>query len=81
MAPSLLLHPLDFLGRDDEADLSFFPGMGMPGARKVALVSEVIRMFVDQYDVLPMCDHARDLSRSQPVPAQSQYDVEGSSAG
>lgn len=27
--PSLLLHPLDFLGRDDTPDLSFFPAMNM----------------------------------------------------
>ena len=34
VAPSLLLHPLDFLGGDEEQDLAFFPAMGMPVRRK-----------------------------------------------
>jgi hypothetical protein len=32
--PSLLLHPLDFLGCDDEPDLGFFPGMRSSGQVK-----------------------------------------------
>ncbi len=32
--PSMLLHPLDFLGGDEEPDLAFFPGMKHSGAVK-----------------------------------------------
>ena len=32
--PSILLHPLDFLGADDVDSLQFFPGMSLTGARK-----------------------------------------------
>ena len=32
--PSLLLHPLDFLGSDDEPELGFFPGMDITAAGK-----------------------------------------------
>ncbi len=32
--PSMLLHPLDFLGGDEEPDLAFFPGMKQSGATK-----------------------------------------------
>jgi len=40
--PSLLLHPLDFLGGDDTADLGFFPAMQVPGAVKVDFVCQVL---------------------------------------
>lgn len=36
-APSMLLHPLDFLGRDDDTDLGFFPGMDMESGKKLHL--------------------------------------------
>lgn len=32
--PSMLLHPLDFLGGDEEPELAFFPGMKQAGAVK-----------------------------------------------
>ena len=35
IAPSLLLHPLDFMGCDDDSDLAFFPAMGKPAEPKV----------------------------------------------
>src|SRR4030095_16454560 len=42
VAPSFLLHPTDFLGRDDEQGLSFLPGMNLPAESKLQLMSEVI---------------------------------------
>ena len=56
VAPSLLLHPLDFLGGDEEPDLSFFPAMGMPGEKKRAFMSEILESFRKQYDVLTLHD-------------------------
>jgi hypothetical protein len=56
--PSLLLHPLDFLGGDDERDLSFFPAMGMPGARKVRLVGDILDLLAREYTLVPVRDHA-----------------------
>jgi len=56
--PSLLLHPLDFLGAEDEPDLSFFPAMGMPGARKIRLVGEVLDMLAGDHTVVPLREHA-----------------------
>jgi hypothetical protein len=58
--PSLLLHPLDFLGCDDTQDLSFFPGMRMPSEKKLAVVSEVLRLFSDQFTVLTIQQHAHE---------------------
>ena len=56
---SLLLHPLDFLGGDDETDLSFFPAMNLPGEQKLRVVSEVLRLLTDRFTVVPMREHAQ----------------------
>lgn len=57
--PSLLLHPLDFLGGDDIDALKFFPAMGMAGQRKLEIVDGLFSDFRAAYDVLPMGAHAR----------------------
>ncbi len=67
ISPSLLLHPLDFLGGDDEPDLSFFPAMKMKGAEKTRLVTEVLSIFSSQFRVVPMLEHAREFL-GQPAP-------------
>jgi hypothetical protein len=67
ISPSLLLHPLDFLGGDDEPDLSFFPAMQMKGADKVRLVTEVLSLFRNKFRVVPMGEHAREFL-GQPLP-------------
>jgi peptidoglycan-N-acetylglucosamine deacetylase len=62
--PSILLHPLDFLGGDDTDALSFFPAMRRPGAWKVARVSEHLAVLAKGFEVLPMGEHAERLARS-----------------
>jgi peptidoglycan/xylan/chitin deacetylase (PgdA/CDA1 family) len=62
--PSLLLHPLDFLGCDDTTDLSFFPAMNLPGGRKRELVSEALRLFRAQFEVVTMRQHAEQAVRA-----------------
>src|SRR5690242_8928763 len=39
--PSLLLHPLDFLGGDEIKELAFFPAMNLRSVEKVKLVSDI----------------------------------------
>jgi peptidoglycan/xylan/chitin deacetylase (PgdA/CDA1 family) len=56
--PSLLLHPLDFLGAEDDADLSFFPAMGMPRARKLEVLDAVLRLYSERFDVATLERHA-----------------------
>ena len=56
--PSILLHPLDFLGADDVDALGFFPGMGMTGASKRAVVSSCLSELNRQFRVVPLRDHA-----------------------
>jgi len=56
--PSILLHPLDFLGGDDIDELSFFPGMKLPGEQKLRIVSRVLEMLAKQFTVTTMQEHA-----------------------
>ena len=70
--PSVLLHPLDFLGGDDTDRLSFFPAMTRPSAVKLAFVSEVFATLARHFDLVPMGEHADAvLARRSPelVPA------------
>ncbi|MFT5091923.1 MAG: hypothetical protein ACI93T_000742, partial [Porticoccaceae bacterium] len=62
VAPSLLLHPLDFMGCDDDSDLGFFPAMNMESSRKVELVGRIIDLMTRHWDVRPMIDHASSAS-------------------
>ncbi|MDQ6767266.1 MAG: polysaccharide deacetylase family protein [Candidatus Eremiobacteraeota bacterium] len=56
--PSLLLHPLDFLGCEDNQSLAFFPGMSMPRDKKLSLISEVVDTLVGEFNVITMAEHA-----------------------
>lgn len=56
--PSLVLHPLDFLGCEDNQSLAFFPTMAMPRKRKLALVGEVIDMLARDFQIVTMQEHA-----------------------
>ena len=57
--PSLLLHPLDFLGGDDIPELSFFPAMNLPGGKKLALLSKLVSLLSDQFTIVTMQEHAK----------------------
>lgn len=79
--PSMLLHPLDFLGGDDIDALKFFPAMQMPGRKKVELCDELFGLFGAEHDVLAMGGHARAIRargrvpRRAPVFAQSNAEA------
>lgn len=59
--PSILLHPLDFLGPDDAPQLKFFPGMSIPLERKLAVVDETMDALARSYDLVTMRGHAQRL--------------------
>jgi hypothetical protein len=63
-APSLLLHPLDFLGCDDTRDLDFFPAMKMESGRKLELVHQLLDIFTARFAPVPMHEHAASVGRS-----------------
>ncbi len=55
--PSLLLHPLDFIGCDDVGELAFFPGMDMLAADKISIVTEVLDILEEYYDLVTVGEH------------------------
>lgn len=57
-SPSLLLHPLDFMGCEDDGDLAFFPAMDRPAERKIELTRWMIEQLQQHYQVIPMKQHA-----------------------
>ncbi len=61
--PSLLLHPLDFLGGDDCDALAFFPAMRLPGEVKVRRAIELLDIYRKWFTVVPMGEHAAALER------------------
>ncbi|MCZ7525083.1 MAG: polysaccharide deacetylase family protein [Acidimicrobiia bacterium] len=65
VGPSLLLHPLDFVGTEEAPDLSFLPGMAIPTSRKLELVGGYLARFRDRFDVRPVGEHAAAL-RARP---------------
>jgi peptidoglycan-N-acetylglucosamine deacetylase len=67
--PSLLLHPLDFLGCDDVQELAFFPGMNLPYEKKIQFVRKVIGVFTQQYAVVPLRKYAQQLAKTSVLPA------------
>jgi hypothetical protein len=58
-SPSLLLHPLDFLGGDEVTGLDFFPAMRMSGQRKRRFIHQMLDILCRSFRVLPMSDKAR----------------------
>ncbi len=77
--PSILLHPLDFLGADDVDSLGFFPGMAMKGSAKRAVVAACLDELRRHFDVVPMETHAHAITERRQslrtVPAASATPV------
>jgi peptidoglycan-N-acetylglucosamine deacetylase len=60
--PSLLLHPLDFLGKGDIPALDFFPAMNIPAEKKLAMVSSFLKLYCRHFEVVPMGLHAQSIA-------------------
>lgn len=61
LSPSLILHPLDFLGVDDQIGLDFFPAMQLSSREKSQFLSEVLKLYCTELEVLPVRDHAQSV--------------------
>jgi peptidoglycan/xylan/chitin deacetylase (PgdA/CDA1 family) len=66
--PSLLLHPLDFLGADDDPDLGFFPGMGMSSAEKLGQMHELFNRLAERFTLVSLEDHIDIAERREGLP-------------
>ena len=61
--PNLLLHPLDFLGRDDVKSLAFFPAMELSSEEKLDRVRSYLMALKETHSVLPMNEYAEIVKR------------------
>ena len=59
--PSLLLHPLDFLGQEDDPDLGFFPAMNMPVTKKLALMDGFFELLLANFRPYPIGAYLADI--------------------
>lgn len=71
VAPSFLLHPLDFLGADAVSELAFFPGMDRDTGTKLGLLDRVLARLGRSYQLVPMAEHARAVLASGAAPARA----------
>ena len=71
--PSLLLHPLDFMGCDDVQELAFFPGMGLQSDRKVAVVAKVLNIMAKYYTILPLQRYVETVPASSRLPVLTPH--------
>ncbi len=63
--PSLLLHPLDFMSKDDDGDLASFPAMGLPLAKKMELMSMFFAQLLESFEPLTMGEHMDRIQKEQ----------------
>ena len=67
---SFLLHPLDFLAGEDAPALAFFPAMAMSRQKKRRLVLEVLDIFSEYFDILPLGAYAERCLLSPALPVR-----------
>lgn len=72
VAPSVLLHPLDFLDSQDVPRLRFFPTMGVPAARKRAVVDRCLALLVRHFEVVTVGEHAARAD-THPLPCRAAH--------
>lgn len=63
-SPSLLLHPLDFLGSEDETELGFFPGMNLSRAHKLQVLDRCMGHLKRHFRVTNMAEHAAEIEKT-----------------
>jgi len=66
--PSVLLHPLDFLGRGDAEELKFFPAMDIAAKRKIDVVDSCLKVLAKHFDVVTMREHASNIDARDRTP-------------
>lgn len=70
VAPSILLHPLDFLGGDDTDALAFFPAMRRPAAWKLEHAGRYLDLLCRAFEVVPLGAHVDRLEAAGRLPLQ-----------
>lgn len=66
--PSILLHPLDFLGAEDVPSLGFFPAMRLAAPQKLVLVEHCFARMQALFDVRSLGEHATSAEARRTLP-------------
>jgi hypothetical protein len=69
--PSLLLHPLDFLGGDDAPELAFFPAMKLDGHLKLRILHRLLDRLGRRNAIIPLGPFSDRLRESSPLESAS----------
>jgi hypothetical protein len=64
IGPSMLLHPLDFVGSDDIDELGFFPAMNLLSSQKLDVMLSALTILQRHQTVVAVGEHADLLRRS-----------------
>ena len=75
VAPSFLLHPLDFMGREDDDDLGFFPAMDLDLDYKLRLVNDIFCTLQKHYRLTTMREHAAEILEKQATQPRRNIDL------
>jgi hypothetical protein len=75
IGPSILLHPLDFLGSEDDSELRFFPGMNVPRAEKTELLSDMVSRLMSHFQMGTLRQHAEQILTRLPATAHKRATV------
>jgi hypothetical protein len=73
--PSLLLHPLDFLGGDDLEELTFFPAMNLDAGRKADSLRGFLGILKSRYSVVTVSAHSKRFFASSGLPIRSPAEL------
>jgi hypothetical protein len=55
--PSILLHPLDFIGGDEAPELRFFPGMQLAGEEKREMLNDILVLLKQKFAIHRLMDY------------------------
>ena len=66
--PSLLLHPLDFLGVEDDSDLGFFPAMQMPRTTKLESMDAFFGILLERFRPSPIGSYLSQVTEDRDLP-------------
>jgi peptidoglycan-N-acetylglucosamine deacetylase len=70
VGPSILLHPLDFLGHEDDEELKFFPGMNISHGAKLELINNMLGRLTANFQIGTMRQHAEFVRSKRGIPVQ-----------
>jgi hypothetical protein len=70
LEPHFLLHPLDFMGFEDDEEMAFFPTMTEPTEKKVQLITDCIDILRKSFNVVTTKEHIMQAKRYE-LPAST----------